>query len=254
VARDADIVLTMLADDAAVQAVYGGADGLIAGATPGTVLVDMSTITPSTIQALEPAARVSGAGLLDAPVSGSTALAESGGLTLMVGGTTEDLERARPALDPLAKRIFHLGPVGSGAVMKLAVNTVIFALNEALAEALLLAERGGIDLAEAYEVLATSAVGAPFVGYKRAAFLDPDATPVAFAVDLALKDLRLIGAMAADSGARLPGADASRAVLQAASDAGLGAADFSAVLRQLRASAGEAPTQQRPAQGGERRG
>jgi len=236
VAAQADIVLTMLADDAAVQAVYGGANGLIAGARAGQVLVDLSTITPATIRGLESAVRGRGAGLLDSPVSGSTALAESGGLTLMVGGAAADLERARPALEPLAKRIFHLGPVGAGAAMKLAVNTVIFGLNESLAEALLLAERAGIAIADAHEVIANSAAGAPFVGYKRAAFVEPDTTPVAFAVDLALKDLRLIGAMAAASGVDLPGTDASRAVLQAASDAGLGAADFSAVIRQLRAA------------------
>jgi 3-hydroxyisobutyrate dehydrogenase-like beta-hydroxyacid dehydrogenase len=236
VASQADIVLTMLADDAAVQEVHAGADGLIGAARAGQVLVDLSTITPATIRGLEADVRARGAGLLDSPVSGSTALAESGGLTLMVGGAADDLERARPALEPLAKRIFHLGPVGAGAAMKLAVNTVIFGLNEALAEALLLAERAGIAIADAHEVIANSAAGAPFVGYKRAAFVEPDTTPVAFAVDLALKDLRLIGAMAADAGVALPGADASRAVLQAASDAGLGAADFSAVIRQLRAT------------------
>jgi 3-hydroxyisobutyrate dehydrogenase/2-hydroxy-3-oxopropionate reductase len=238
VAAAADIVLTTLADDTAVQVVYAGPDGLIGAARPGQVLVDLSTITPATIRELEPHVRVRGAGLLDSPVSGSTALAASGGLTLMVGGSEEDLDRARPALEPLARRIHHLGPVGTGSAMKLAVNTVIFALNEALAEALLLAERAGIALADAHEVLAGSAAGAPCVGYKRAAFLEPEATPVAFSVDLALKDLRLIGEMADALDVAVPGARASRAVLQAAADAGLGAADFSAVLRHLRAGPG----------------
>ena len=236
VASQADIVLTILADDAAVESVYGAPDGLIGASRTGQVLVDLSTVTPETSRAVGAAARAAGAGFLESPVSGSTGLAESGGLTLMVGGDAADLERARPALEPLAKRIFHLGPVGAGAAMKLAVNTVILGLNEALAEGLLLAERAGIAIADAHEVIANSAAGAPFVGYKRAAFVEPDTTPVAFAVDLALKDLRLIGAMAAASGVELPGADASRMVLQAASDAGLGAADFSAVLRQLRAA------------------
>ncbi|MFN8623424.1 MAG: NAD(P)-dependent oxidoreductase [Chloroflexota bacterium] len=236
VAAQADLVLTMLADDAAVTEVWTGHDGLIGAARPGQVLVDLSTITPATIRALEPAVRAAGAGLLDSPVSGSTALAETGALTLMVGGDAADLERARPALEPLAKRIFHLGGVGAGAAMKLAVNTVIFGLNEALAEALLLAEGAGIALPDAYEVIANSAAGAPFVGYKRPAYLEPDTAPVAFAVDLALKDLRLISAMAADAGASVPGAQAARNVLQAASDAGLGSADFAAVLRQLRSA------------------
>ena len=92
----------------------------------------------------------------------------------MVGGEADDLERARPVLDCLAHRVFHLGPLGSGAVMKLAVNTLIFGLNGAVAEGLVLAERNGIDRTLAYEVLASSAAGAPIVGYKRAKFVEPD--------------------------------------------------------------------------------
>jgi 3-hydroxyisobutyrate dehydrogenase/2-hydroxy-3-oxopropionate reductase len=193
VAASADVSLTMLADGAAVDAVFGGPDGLVAGARSGTVLVDCSTVPPATIRAHEAGARAAGAGILDAPVSGSVALATSGQLTLMVGGEAADLEWARPVLDALAARIFHLGPLGTGAAMKLAVNTVIFGLNQALAEGLVLAETAGVRRELAYDVLAASAVGAPYVGYKRAAFLEPDATPVAFALDLAAKDLRLIG-------------------------------------------------------------
>ena len=95
-------------------------------------------------------------------------------LTIMVGGDAAALERARPVLDALAKRVFHLGALGTGAAMKLAVNTVIFGLNEALAEGLVLAERAGIDRALAYDVFAASAAGAPYVEYKRADFLDPE--------------------------------------------------------------------------------
>ena len=100
--------------------------------------------------------------------------------------------------------------------MKLAVNTVIFGLNEAVAEALVLAERAGIDRTVAYDVIATSAVGAPFVGYKRAAFLDPDGTPTAFALDLAAKDLRLITALADAVGAPIPQAAVNLDVIRAA--------------------------------------
>ena len=190
VAAAADVTLTMLADNAAVAEVYGGERGLIAGARPGSVLVDLSTVTPDALRAFAAAARSAGVGLLDSPVSGSTATAESGQLTLMVGGEAADLERARPALEPLAKAIFHLGPLGTGAAMKLAVNTLIFGLNGAVAEGLVLAELAGIDRAAAYDVLAASAAGAPFVGYKRASFVDPEGTPVAFSLDLAAKDLR----------------------------------------------------------------
>ena len=182
--------------------------------------------------------------MLDAPVSGSVALAESGKLTLMVGGEAGDLELARPALEASAPTIFHLGPLGSGAAMKLAVNTVIFGLNEALAEGLVLAERAGIDRERAYDVLAASAVGAPYVGYKRAAFVDPDATPVAFSVDLAAKDLRLIAELAASVGQSVPQAVTNLAVLEAVIAAGDGGRDFSAVASHLRdrRTAGEGAT------------
>ena len=234
VAAMAGICISMLADRPAVDAVYSGPDGLLAGAGPANVLVDSSTVPPATIRAHESAARATGAGILDAPVSGSVALAEAGKLTLMVGGEDADLDRARAILDAVAATIFHLGPLGSGAAMKLAVNTVIFGLNEAVAEGLVLAERAGVPRDLAYDVLAASAVGAPYVGYKRAAFLDPDATPVAFALDLAAKDLGLIAELAADLGLRMPQAEINLDVIQTASSGGRGGLDFSTVAVELR--------------------
>lgn len=229
-----EVSLTMVADDDAVAAVYRGPDGLLAGARSGVVLVDLSTVTPDTIRSLEADARATGAGILDAPVSGSVATAESGQLTLMVGGTAEDLARARPALEPLAKSIVHVGPLGSGAAMKLAVNTVIFGLNEAVAEGLVLAEAAGVDREMAYDVIASSAAGAPFVGYKRAAFVDPDGTPTAFALDLAAKDLGLIGALAERVGVPMPQATTNLEGIRAAADALGGQRDFSIVASHLR--------------------
>jgi 3-hydroxyisobutyrate dehydrogenase/2-hydroxy-3-oxopropionate reductase len=198
------------------------------------VLVDSSTVPPAVLRAHEPAIRARGAGVLDAPVSGSVALAESGQLTLMVGGEEADVARARPVLESYGATIFHLGPLGSGAAMKLAVNTVIFGLNEALAEGLVLAERAGIPRERAYDVLAASAIGAPYVGYKRAAFLDPDGTPAAFSVDLAIKDLRLIAEMAAGVGMDMPQATTNLEVLEAVAGAGDGDRDFSVVAGHLR--------------------
>jgi 3-hydroxyisobutyrate dehydrogenase-like beta-hydroxyacid dehydrogenase len=230
----ADVCLTMLADDAAVAAVYRGADGLLAAAKPESVLVDLSTVTPDTIRSFEADARAAGVGLLDAPVSGSVATAETGQLTLMVGGEASDLERARPALEPLARTIVHIGPLGSGAAMKLAVNTVIFGLNEAVAEGLVLAETAGIDRRVAYGVIAESAAGAPFVGYKRASFVDPDDTPTAFALDLADKDLRLIGALAGRLGVLMPQAETNLGEIRAAAAVLGGDRDFSAVATHLR--------------------
>ena len=233
-ASSAAVVLTMLADDDAVAAVYGGPEGLLAGARDGSVLVDLSTVTPDVLRRFEARARDKGTGLLDAPVSGSTATATSGQLTIMVGGEAADLARARPALEPLATSIFHLGPLGTGAAMKLAVNALIFGLNEAVAEGLVLAERAGIDRSAAYQVLAASAAGAPYLGYKKAAFLDPEHTPVAFSLELAEKDLRLITTLAASLGLALPQAETNLAFIRRASAGGRGGQDFSAVAAELR--------------------
>ena len=235
VAAAADVCLSMLADEAAVDAVFAGPTGLVAGARPGNVLVDASTVPPATLRAHEAAVRATDAGLLDAPVSGSIALAESGRLTLMVGGEVRDFERARPVLDALAQTVFHIGPLGTGAAMKLAVNTLIFGLNQAVAEGLVLAEAAGIERASAYDVLAASAAGAPFVGYKRDAFLDPDGTPVAFSMELAAKDLRLITELASDVDLALPQAATNLAYIVERIGAGDGSQDFSWVANGLRA-------------------
>lgn len=241
VAAATDVCVTMLSDGPAVDSVFGGRDGLIAGARSGAVLIDASTVPPSILRGHQAAVRARGAGVLDAPVSGSVALADSGRLTLMVGGEAADVARARPVLDALGATVFHLGPLGSGAAMKLAVNTVIFGLNEALAEGLVLAEAAGITRASAYDVLTASAAGAPFVGYKRAAFLAPTTTPVAFALDLAAKDLRLIAGMARAVGVDLPQAALNLAVIEAASAEIGSERDFSAVADHLRrrATSGE---------------
>ena len=172
-AAAADVVITMLENQEAVESAWSGPDGLLAGARSGVVLVDMSTVPPSVIQSFASAAANAGAGILDAPVSGSVPLAETGKLTIMAGGSAEDLERARPALEQLATSIHHIGPLGSAAALKLAVNTLIFALNQSVSEALVLAERAGIPREVAYDVFAAGAAGAPYVGYKKAAFLDP---------------------------------------------------------------------------------
>ena len=240
-AAASDVTITMLANDEAVTEVYAGPAGLVEGSHAGGVLVDMSTVMPGTLQAVEPAVRATGSGLLDAPVSGSVSLAETGALTLMVGGTDDDLERARPVLESLSKAIFHLGPLGSGAAMKLAVNVVIFGLNGALAEGLALAEAAGIDRAVAYDVIAAGAAGAPYVGYKRAQFVDPESAPVAFSLGLTEKDLRLITDTAASLGQPLPQTAVNLELVRAAASSAGAEQDFAAVAAELRSRRSAAP-------------
>jgi 3-hydroxyisobutyrate dehydrogenase/2-hydroxy-3-oxopropionate reductase len=236
--HEAVVVLVSLADDAAVRAVYGGPDGVVAGLAAGQVVADTSTVDPDTLRGLADSVAATGAVLLDTPVSGSVSTAEAGALLVMAGGDASVLERARPALDAFASRVVHLGPLGAGATMKLVVNAMVHALNGALAEALVLAEKAGLDRAAAYDVIAASAVGAPFVVYKRESYLHPGEAPVAFALDLVGKDLALADTLAARVGAPMPQLAVNREVVQRALAAGLGNADLSALATLLRTSGG----------------
>jgi len=233
-ALNADVVVVSLADDAAVRAAYLGPEGLVAGLAPGTVVADTSTVDPATLQNLDADVSGAGASLIDTPVSGSVATVEAGDLLVMAGGSGQALDQARPALETFSGRIIHLGALGTGATMKLVVNSMVHALNAALAEALVLAEKAGVDRRDAYEVIASSAVAAPFVAYKRASFEDPRDTPVAFALDLVAKDLDLAGALAERVDARMPQLVTNRHLVQQAVDAGLGEADLSALAVFLR--------------------
>jgi 3-hydroxyisobutyrate dehydrogenase-like beta-hydroxyacid dehydrogenase len=229
----ADTVLVSLADDEAVVSSYTGHDGLVAGLRPGTVVLETSTVDPETVRTMLPLVTERSATLLDAPVSGSVPLVQRGELTFMVGGDSAALDRVRPVLDVLAKQVFHVGEVGAGAVVKLSVNTVVHALNEALSEALVLAERAGVPRATTYDVFAASAIAAPFVGYKREAFVHPDKTPVAFTLDLVAKDLDLIQTLAERVGAPMRQTATTRRVVRAAVAAGLGGYDMSAIAQFL---------------------
>jgi len=236
--RGAQVVLSSLADDAAVEAAYAGPDGLAAGLASGAVVCETSTIHPRTLEVVGPLVAERGASLLDTPVSGSVQLLERGELTVMAGGDAAALERARPVLGLLATRIFHTGGLGTGATMKLAVNTIVHGLNLALSEALVLAEKVGVARAAAYEVFAASAVAAPFVLYKRPAYEHPDETPVAFSLDLVAKDLDLALDLASQAGATMEQAATNRRVVGAAVAAGLGGHDLSALATYLRGTRG----------------
>ena len=234
-AAAADVVLVSLADDAALEATYRGEDGLVAGLRPDAVVCDTSTVHPQTVRRLAPLVADRGATLLDCPVSGSVSVVEAGALAVMVGGDETALERARPVLDSFASQIFPMGPVGAGAAMKLVVNSLVHSLNVALSEALVLGERAGLDRATVYDVFEAGAAGAPFVKYKREAYLHPESAAVAFTLGLVAKDQELIHTLAQQVGARMDQADASRSLVADAVLAGLSERDLSAVAEFLRA-------------------
>lgn len=230
----ARVAITMVADDEALRRLCISEDGVLAGAEPGGVTVQTSTVLPDTVREIGDAFAERGLAFLDAPVSGSTTTAAAGELTLMVGGDDEHVERARPVLDALGTRTIRIGPVGSAAAVKLAVNDIIFALDVAVSEALVLAEAAGVDREAAYDVFAGGAAGAPFVQYKRAAFLSPETTPPAFTFDLAMKDLSLILALAERARVPMSQATVNMGALRAAADALGRERDFSEVATHLR--------------------
>ena len=234
VARASDVVVTMLSDGAAVDAVARGDDGLLAGLRPGAVWVEMSTIGRAPVDGLAGLAASRGAAFLDAPVSGSVTAAAGGTLTIMVGGDEAALERARPALQAMGGTVLHLGAQGTGATMKLAINGLVFAVVQAVAEALVLSEAAGIQRSTAYDVIAASAARSPVVDYRRPQFEDPDGAPVSFSMHLTAKDFALILGLALELGVRMPQAELNADVVQSAIADGRGDQDIAAVASHLR--------------------
>ncbi len=237
-AASADIIITSLADDVAAKSVYLGADGIAAGIKKTAVAVETSTIDPETVNEIGRGIDATGAGYLDCPVSGSVSTVEAGALTIMVGGDPTVLERVRPVLDALAARIVHVGPRGAGAATKLAVNALVHGLNIALSEAIVLAEKAGVDRLSAYEVFANGAGGAPFVQYKRSAYENPDDAAVGFSLDLVVKDMELITALGKRVGAPMRQANVGLDIARSAVADGFGQRDLSAIAVYLRGGKG----------------
>lgn len=234
-AARSNVVITMLSDDAASTELYFGQGGLAETLKPGATCIEMSTVAPEFVFQLNEKLAPMGVHLVDSPVSGSVAMAEEGRLTIMVGGSGKDFNRALPVLQSMAAQIIHVGALGTGAAMKLAVNTVIFGLNQALAEALVLAEAAGIDRRVAYDVFQSSAAAAPYVHYRKQSFLDPGSVSVAFSMELARKDLDLIRAFASRFHAPMPQTNLNRQIINEALQAGRRNDDVSAIAEHLRA-------------------
>jgi 3-hydroxyisobutyrate dehydrogenase/2-hydroxy-3-oxopropionate reductase len=229
-----DFVLSSLADDEAVQDVYLAANGVVEGIGGGTIAIDTSTVDPVTILRVGEAVDQNGAGFIDCPVSGSVSTVEAGELTVMAGGDEVVVKEAEPLLASIASRVIHVGPRGAGAACKLAVNGLVHGLNIALSEALVLAEKAGVERGTAYEVFVSGAGGAPFVKYKRQAYENPETTPVAFSLDLVAKDLELITGLANRIGVPMNQARVGLEIVRRALAAGMGPRDLSAIAILLR--------------------
>ena len=232
-AARADVVLSMVADDAASRAVWLGDDGALAGATRGAVLVECSTLTVGWIGQLFREVAARGCELLDAPVTGSKPHAASGELVFLVGGSAAALETARPALAAMSRAILHVGASGRGALLKLVNNFMCGVQAASLAEALALIERSGLDRAKSLELLTTGAPGSPLVKTLSARMTARDYTPN-FLLRLMSKDLTYALAEGRKYGLALSTVASALEVVDQAVAAGNGEEDFSALVEPLR--------------------
>ena len=237
-AARAEVIIAMLADDAASRSAWMGENGALAGARPGAVLIESSTLSTHWVKELSAAAISQGCAFLDAPVTGSKPQAESGELLFLVGGESGSLDSVRDVLAPMSRGAVHLGPTGSGALMKLINNFVCGVQAASLAEALGIVESSGLNREQAVEILANGAPGSPLVRTLAARMVARDYRPN-FALDLMAKDLTYAVEEARRLGVPLDTGRASRDVFSRASD-GWGDQDLSAVVEPFRAANGKA--------------
>jgi 3-hydroxyisobutyrate dehydrogenase-like beta-hydroxyacid dehydrogenase len=236
-AAGAEVVFTMLADPAALDAVLFGPEGLIGGLSPGATLVEMSTVGPAAVRRI--AERLpDGVDLLDAPVLGSVPQATEGTLKIFVGGEVEVFERRRPLLEAMGTPR-HLGPLGSGAAMKLVANSTLGALMGGLAEALALGDALGLEEATVLDILVESPIGVTARGKRP--LIESGVYGPNFKLSLAAKDLALVTDAAEEAGLQLRLAPAARSWLEEATEAGLGDLDYSAVVAHARGRPAAAP-------------
>jgi 3-hydroxyisobutyrate dehydrogenase len=233
----ADFVLVMLASGVISEAVLL-ADDVVAAIRPNAIVCDLGTSGVSAAHNVSAALAAAGKRFVDAPVSGSVPTVAAGQLLIMASGDPDDIAQLTPILEAFAKLVVRVGAAGSGQAMKLAVNLVVHQLNAAVSEALVLATRAGIHANAAYDVFQASVIGAPFLQYKRAAFLS-EGTPVAMSLDLTAKDLGLIAGFADSLSLPAVATRAVRSEVEAACNAGFGSRDMADLFRFLAAETAE---------------
>ena len=228
-ARQADVVLTSLANDEAFEAV---ATSVVASARPGTVLVDTSTVSPAVSAVVASLAEAASVPYLRAPVSGNPTVVRAGNLTFIVSGEHETLEQVEPVLRAIGATIHHVGEGEQARVVKLAINLMIAGLAQLMSEALVLGEAAGVSRHSLLEVMGSSAAGAPFVKYKTEPLLRDDFSAT-FTTALMEKDVDLVLTVAEDVGVQLPLAGELKALLRGAIEAGYAEDDFISLFVHL---------------------
>lgn len=242
-AQSSEIVLTSLADPAAVEAIYLGADGLLARARPGAIFLDLSTSEPDLARRLAMAARERDAAFLDAPVAGSIKAATDGQLGIMVGGDRAAFDRCAGLFEVIGKAAYYLGDSGNGATMKLVSNAILATIVQALGEGVALGEKSGLRPEDIFAVLGASSAAAPVVTAKAAAISERTYSPATFTLALMQKDLWLALSLANALQVPMPATAIAHDMVLAANATGKSALDFAAValLMEELAAARESP-------------
>jgi 3-hydroxyisobutyrate dehydrogenase len=230
-ATGSDVVISMVSDDRASREVWLGTDGALAGASAGTLVIESSTLTVGWVKELAIAAAASGCEFLDAPVTGSKPHAESGELLFLVGGSATAFDAAKPVFSALGRGAIHVGPTGSGALLKLVNNFLAAVQTVSFAEALALIDAGGLDREKAISILTEGVPGSPMLKRVAARVASGDFTPH-FLMRLMAKDVTYALQEAGYVGLQLPTAAAALAEFQRAIEEGQGEEDFTAVARR----------------------
>ena len=231
-AQSSDIVISMVTDGDALDTVTQGLDGILAGLAPGSIYLDMSTVSPHTSRTLAEQVTSRGAAMLSAPVSGSVQAVEEGTLTIIVGGQADAFERVKPILRQLGSTMTFVGDTDHALLLKLAINISLAVQMLAFSEGLLLAEQGGVDRSVALQVMTHSAVGSPML-QARAALLRELPDSAWFDVAMMQKDLRLALDYGRDQGLPMPSTTVADQILSTAREAGYEHRDIAVVFRVL---------------------
>jgi 3-hydroxyisobutyrate dehydrogenase len=231
--KDASVIISMLADDTASREVWMGKEGALAATRKGAILIESSTVSPKWIAEFAKIVEQHGADLLDAPVTGSRMQAEAGQLSFLVGGKDAALSAATSVLKAMSKELTHLGPVGSGATMKLINNFLCGVQVASLAEALTWIERSGLDRDKALSILQAGAPGSPLLTAISARMASQTYT-VNFLLKLMTKDLLYAQNEAAQCNVDLRTAEVARTLFETAIEQGLGDKDMSSVIEPIR--------------------
>jgi 3-hydroxyisobutyrate dehydrogenase len=238
VAEFGDVVISSITEDDGVRALYHGKDGFLSGGVKGKLFIEMSTLRPMTGRELAPAVTAAGARLIDSPVFGTIPHVHSGKLYAMVGGTAEDLERARPVLEKLAHKIAHMGPNGAGYAMKLSVNLGLAAFIQATAESLALGTREGLKLDQMLDILGEAPTANGWFAGKKAS-LKGEPADVTLDLRTMRKDIMSAVATGAVDGTAMPLSTGVLMSLSAAVANGWGDKDIGDLVRFFREHMGQ---------------